>query len=124
MYEEMYIPLPDQEAYLERIGLARDEDLPATKETLHKLILAHLTHVPFENLDVYEKNLCPDLTVQGLFDKIVTNRRGGYCFEMNGIFYTLLQAVGYTCYPVIGRVLRGRTYNPNPTHRGSLVELP
>ena len=79
MFEEYYAPLPDRDAYLERIGL-KGETLPPTAETLHRLISAHLATVPFENLDVYEKGLCPDLRVQGLFDKLVTYRRGGSCF--------------------------------------------
>ena len=83
MYEELYAPLPDRAAYLERIGL-RDEPMPLNAETLHKLMYAHLTHVPFENLDVLEKHMTPDLGIEALFDKIVVRRRGGYCFELGG----------------------------------------
>lgn len=123
MYEELYAPLPDKEAYLERIGLL-GAALPHTAETLHKLIYANLTHIPFENLEVYEDNACPNLSIEGLFNKIIVRRRGGYCFELNGLFCALLEALGFTCYQVIGRVLHGRTFIPNPTHRGTVVELP
>lgn len=123
MFEELYAPLPDKAAYLERIGM-KDEALPLNAETLHRLMYAHLTHVPFENLDVFEKHITPDLAVEALFDKIVTRRRGGYCFEQNGLFCALLEALGFTCYPVIGRVIRGPGYIPNPSHRGTVVTLP
>lgn len=122
MFEEYYAPLPDKEAYLERIGL-KGEELPPTAETLHRLVSAQLAHVPFENLDVYEKRLCPDLSIQGLFDKIVTRRRGGYCFELNGLFQKLLEALGYSCYSVVMRGLRGGSI-AYPAHRGLIVELP
>ena len=122
MFEEYYAPLPDREAYLERIGL-QGEALPPTAETLHRLICAQLSHVPFENLDVWAKQLCPDLGVAALFDKIVTRRRGGYCFELNGLFEKLLTALGYRCYSVVVRILRGETI-PYPAHRGLVVELP
>ncbi len=122
MFEEYYAPLPDKDAYLERIGL-KGETLPPTAETLHRLISAHLAAVPFENLDVYEKGLCPDLRVQGLFDKLVTYRRGGYCFELNGLFQKLLEALGYRCCSVVMRGVRGDSI-AYPAHRGLVVELP
>ena len=123
MFEEYYAPLPDKAAYLRRIGLV-NKQYPLCAETLHTLIRAHLTHVPFENLDVCEKHICPDLAIEALFDKIVTRRRGGYCFEMNGLFYTLLQAMGFDCYPVIGRIIAGRDGIPAPCHRGTIVCVP
>ena len=122
MFEEYYAALPDREAYLARIGL-QGEALPPTAETLHRLICAQLAHVPFENLDVYERGLCPELGVPALFDKIVTRRRGGYCFELNGLFQKLLEALGYRCCSVVVRILRGETV-PYPAHRGLIVELP
>ena len=122
MFEEYYAPLPDRDAYLARIGLA-GEELPPTAETLHRLVSAHLASIPFENLDVYEKALCPDLRVQALFDKLVTRRRGGYCFELNGLFQKLLEALGYDCYSIVMRGVRGGEV-AYPAHRGIVVELP
>lgn len=122
MFEEYYGPLPDRDAYLERIGL-RGEALPPTAETLHRLVSAHIASVPFENLDVYERGLCPDLSIQGLFDKIVVRRRGGYCFELNGLFQKLLEALGYSCYSVVMRGLREGSI-AYPAHRGLVVSLP
>ena len=122
MFEEYYTPLPDKDAYLERIGL-KEEALPPTADTLHRLISAQLANIPFENLDVFEKRLCPDLRIEALFDKIITRRRGGYCFELNGLFQKLLEALGYDCYSIVMHGLRGGSV-AYPAHRGIIVRLP
>ena len=122
MYSALTEPLPDLSAYLRRIGI--DEDtLEPTKENLDRLIRAHLTHVPFENITVYREGACPDLAVPALFDKIVTRRRGGYCFELNGLFYALLQAAGYDVYPVACRIRYGFDMIRPLSHRASVVTI-
>jgi N-hydroxyarylamine O-acetyltransferase len=89
--------------YLERIGLdpehirAGDRDV----ETLARLQRAHVTSVPFENLAIVgdpfgdEPGAGVTLAVEALFEKIVERRRGGYCFELNGLFTVLLESLGY-----------------------------
>ncbi|MEV0902337.1 arylamine N-acetyltransferase [Actinoplanes sp. NPDC049802] len=86
----------DVTAYLDRIGAA-----PAA--SLHDLHRAHLTTVPFENLDIHRDeriSLDPD----DLFDKIVRRRRGGFCYELNGLFALLLEQLGHTVTRVAARV--------------------
>ncbi|MFG2922140.1 arylamine N-acetyltransferase [Streptomyces sp. NPDC048305] len=80
------------EAYLERIGAA--EPLPPDADTLHELQLRHLMTVPFENLSVH---LGEDIVLEErrLVDKIVTEHRGGFCYELNGAFAALLRALGF-----------------------------
>ena len=82
----------DIPAYLERIGL--DGPLDLSLDTLRGLHLAHLYSVPFENLDI---QLGRPLSLDGaaLFDKVVTRRRGGLCFELNGLFCALLRELGF-----------------------------
>jgi N-hydroxyarylamine O-acetyltransferase len=82
----------DVKAYLERINY-RGSLLP-TLETLRDLQLSHLLSVPFENLSIHanEPVLLQD---KSLFDKIVLHRRGGFCYELNGLFATLLRQLGY-----------------------------
>lgn len=78
--------------YLERIGLALP--LPADAESLRRLQLAHMLHVPFENLDIaLGRPIRLGLTT--LYDKIVTRRRGGFCYELNGLFAWLLDDLGF-----------------------------
>lgn len=82
----------DVAAYLERIRYTGD--VTPTLETLRALHLAHLRAVPFENLDIIlgrPLSLAPDR----LFDKIVRRRRGGFCYELNGLFAILLRELGF-----------------------------
>ena len=121
MSEELYEPLPDVSAYLERIGVKKRNE--PTSGFLDELIFAHQCSVPFDDLDVYEHALVPSLGIPDLFDKIVIRKRGGYCFELNGLFAALLRALGYDVQPCMARVL----FRPNPypliTHRANIVTI-
>jgi N-hydroxyarylamine O-acetyltransferase len=121
MYEELSAPLPDRKKYLERIGLT--DDLKPSLETLDKLIFAQLCSVPFENLDVYDAGAEIPLEIDALFDKIVTRRRGGYCFELNALFMSLLKSIGFECYPVMVRVVWKATGYMPITHRAGIVAI-
>ena len=88
--------------YLERINF--EGEAKPDVETLTRLVWAHHITVPFENLDVCDANLVPNLNIDALFEKVITRRRGGYCFEMNAIFAALLKAVGYEVLPCIAKV--------------------
>jgi N-hydroxyarylamine O-acetyltransferase len=79
-------------AYLERINY--HGPLAPTAETLRDLHLAHLLAVPFENLSIHARQ--PIVLEDGaLFTKIVEGRRGGFCYEANGLFAALLRALGF-----------------------------
>ncbi|WP_393058049.1 arylamine N-acetyltransferase [Streptomyces sp. LN549] len=80
------------DAYLERIGATRPSRPDAT--ALRELQLRHLTTVPFENLSIH---LGEDIVLEeeALLDKIVGDRRGGFCYEVNGAFAALLRALGF-----------------------------
>ena len=121
MFEELYEPLPDIDAYLERIGI--DRPRPATPEFLDELIYAHQLNVPFENLEVYERGQAVSLAKVDLFDKIVTRKRGGYCFELNGLFFSLLQQLGFDVQPSMARVLIRPNPHPAITHRATIVHF-
>jgi len=108
------------DAYLERIGYHGSREL--SRENLTVLIRKHLETVPFENLDCWPdgKPLSNDPEV--LFEKVVVRRRGGICFELNGLLYELLAALGYTCYSVAVRLPRpGRP--AAIVHQGVVVTL-
>jgi N-hydroxyarylamine O-acetyltransferase len=82
----------DTAAYLERIGY--DGVISPTVATLRALHLAHLRAVPFENLDIHLHRPIV-LEETSLFDKIVRRRRGGFCYELNGLFAALLRDLGF-----------------------------
>ena len=90
------------EAYLERIGYTGSREL--TGGTLDAVIRAHVSTVPFENLDPHDFGITPSLDEEDLYNKIVVNRRGGYCFELNTALHALLLAMGFDAYPVVVRI--------------------
>lgn len=122
MYDFLYESLPDPSRYLRRIGIYEDT-LSLTKETLDRLIYAHLTHIPFENLDIYDggRELC--LAPSALFEKVVVHQRGGYCFELNALFCQLLRELGFSVYPVAARVAWRKDHFPPLSHRMSIVVI-
>ena len=93
----------DVEAYLRRIQYdgARDPS-PATLRGLHR---QHLFTVPFENLDI-PLGTPIVLDPEYLFDKIVARKRGGFCYELNGLFHDLLAALGFQVQMLSARVGR------------------
>ncbi|HET6171507.1 MAG TPA: arylamine N-acetyltransferase [Gaiellales bacterium] len=96
---------PDLTAtYLERLGF---EAAPApTAEALARLHRAHLQRVPFENLDIH-LGVPIELDADAFADKVAVKRRGGFCFELNGAFASLLMALGFDV-----ELLEARVYSP------------
>ncbi len=89
---------------------------------LKKLQNSHLATFPFSNLGVLlHENLSLDLPV--LFERLVTNRRGGYCFEHNKILFEVLKYTGFQCDILLGRVLHNRNIDVPRTHRITRVSL-
>jgi arylamine N-acetyltransferase len=107
------------DGYLERIGYKGP--LGNTYETLAGLQEAHLKSVPYENLDVmYGRPL--SLEIPDLYKKIVINKRGGYCFELNALFRWLLLELGFTVTSYMARFLRDETGIPMRRHHILKVE--
>jgi N-hydroxyarylamine O-acetyltransferase len=79
-------------AYLQRINYRGS--LAPTAQTLRELQLAHLLTVPFENLSIHSEQPII-LDDDALFEKIVASRRGGFCYELNGLFAALLRELGF-----------------------------
>jgi N-hydroxyarylamine O-acetyltransferase len=93
----------DVKAYLERIRY--DGPLRRDAATLAALHRAHLLAIPYENLDV-QFGRAVTTSVPQIFDKIVLRRRGGWCYEMNGLFGWALQELGFKVTRCAGAVLR------------------
>lgn len=109
-------------AYLQRINY--EGALEPNSETLRALHLAHLISVPFENLDVHlDRPIVLDLAT--LFDKIVTCGRGGFCYELNGLFASLLKNLGFAVTYLSASDARGNgVYGPDFDHLCLHVQSP
>jgi N-hydroxyarylamine O-acetyltransferase len=94
----------DLDAYRRRIGLAGP--LAPTRECLASLIEHHAAAIPFENIEVLARRV-PQLDLSGLQDKMVRQRRGGYCFEQNTLFRCVLQAAGFEARAMEARIRSG-----------------
>ena len=111
----------DIDAYLDRIGYRGP--LTPTAETLRALQVAHLQAVPFENLSIHARQPIV-LDDESLFDKVVARRRGGFCYELNGLFAALLRALGFRVSMLSAAVARGDgTFSPEFDHMALLVTL-
>ncbi|MBK5245340.1 MAG: arylamine N-acetyltransferase [Eubacteriaceae bacterium] len=110
----------DIPAYFERIGYTGDGEVSI--ETLKGLHTAHVMNVPFENIDGFNKKPI-SLDLDDLFEKIVTNKRGGYCFEMNGLFSFLLETLGFRVSNLFARVWHNGFEQSGKTHQVLLVEI-
>jgi len=110
----------DVAAYLDRINYTEPRE--PTTATLRALQRAHLLAVPFENLDINPAGRPLDLSVDALFDKVVRRRRGGFCYELNGLFGALLAELGYDVTLVSARVARpDGTFGPEFDHLALVV---
>jgi len=83
---------------------------------------AHISSFPFSNLGVLlHENL--SLKSQLLFDRVITNKRGGYCFEHNKIFFEVLNSLGFGCEIILARVLYNQDIDVPRTHRITRVSF-
>jgi len=89
--------------YLERVGLSGP--LTPNLVSLRALHRAHLTSIPYENLDV-QFGRPVTIEIPAIYEKIVVNKRGGWCYEMNGIFGWALKELGFRVTRVTGSVMR------------------
>jgi len=105
----------DLAAYFRRTGYTGP--VSPTLDALNGIMRAHVETIPFENLDVLRERGI-DLSEEALQQKLVTDNRGGYCFEQNGLLLLVLQGIGFQVTPLSARVRyqRPRDYTPARTH--------
>jgi len=106
--------------YLERIHF--DLETNPTKEVLFALQRNHLLYIPFENLDIhYGRKII--LGIENSFQKIIINKRGGFCYELNSLFNELLKLIGFDTILISGRVYNNETYGKEFDHMAIVVNL-
>ena len=92
--------------YFERIAYTGTTDL--SPETLFAIHRAHAFSIPFENLALFDTSLNHDqpvkLDAQSLTNKLIHQRRGGYCYETNGLLALVLEQLGFNVTRLVGRV--------------------
>jgi N-hydroxyarylamine O-acetyltransferase len=111
----------DVHAYLRRINYhGPTNPAPTTLRALH---VAHLRSVPFENLSIHAAEPIV-LNDEALFEKIVGRRRGGFCYEANGLFAALLRALGFKVSMLSAEVAReDGSYSPPFDHMALMVTV-
>jgi len=108
----------DTDLYLKRIGLEKEGP---SLQFLKKLHRNHLLSIPFENLDIHYKKRI-ELKPKNIFEKLMGNR-GGFCFELNGIFLLLLKSLGFNCWYVSSEVKLKDNWSPEFDHIMIVVNL-
>ena len=111
----------DAQLYLDRINY--HGPLAPTAETLRQLQVAHLLTVPFENLSIHAREPIV-LEDDALFEKIVNRRRGGFCYELNGLFAALLRALGFKVVMLSAQVANAEgEFSRDFDHMALMIEL-
>ncbi|MBO5671141.1 MAG: arylamine N-acetyltransferase, partial [Clostridia bacterium] len=102
------------EAFLARIGLT-GTPVTHTKEFLGAVQNACVLSIPYENLDILDGKPL-SLKAEDIYRKIVTEHRGGYCFELNALLHHMLAEMGFTVNSRFARYLRGESKIPFRRH--------
>jgi N-hydroxyarylamine O-acetyltransferase len=109
------------QTYLDRINY--DGPLEPTAEALRRLQVAHLLTVPFENLSIHAREPIV-LDDEALFQKIVSRGRGGFCYELNGLFAALLRDLGFEVVMLSAQVANADgQFSPDFDHMALMVTI-
>ena len=112
----------DIKDYVNRINY--QGDLIPNLRVLKQLQEAHLLNVPFENLDIHYRTPI-ELDIDKIYHKVVEKGRGGFCYELNGLFYTLLTKIGFDCKIISARVYDSKKedFGKEYDHMAIIVKL-
>ena len=109
-------------AYLKRIGVSKAGKLNCSFDTLSLIHFAHVCAIPFENLDIHlGKKISID--TGDIYKKIVEKNRGGYCYEMNGLLYSILKEMGFEVNFLLARMMYGFNTIKHRSHQIILVKI-
>ena len=106
--------------YMKRIGI--DSNITVDLNSLVSLQKAHLTHIPYENYDSLEHKLT-SLNHKELYRKLITEHRGGICFELNGLYAWLLKSIGFDVKSHLSRYIIPEGEVHQRTHRVMTVTI-
>jgi len=107
--------------YLSRIGI--EKTAPYDVFFLKELHRRHLFTAPFENLSIHNNEKII-LDTENFFEKIIINKRGGFCYELNGLFYELITSLGFNSKMISARVFNKEGIpGPEFDHMALIVEI-
>jgi len=106
--------------YLNRINI--NQEIKPNLIDLKVLQKQHLLNIPFENFDIHS-NKKIELNISKIHDKIINNNRGGFCYELNGLFYELLKEIGFDVKIISARVYSAGKYGPEYDHLAIIVSI-
>ena len=109
--------------FLEHIGIDPHTGPELTVDFLGRVQTNCVTHIAYENLDILA-GIPIDLSPDSLYEKIVVRKRGGYCFELNGLLTCMLREMGFTVSERFARYLRGEPEIPMRRHRVCVAHMP
>ncbi|PKG41555.1 arylamine N-acetyltransferase family protein [Psychroflexus sp. MES1-P1E] len=111
----------DISQYLKRIDFQGATSID--EDVLFKLQKKHLLNIPFENLDIhYGKKI--NLSIDEIYQKIIIDKRGGFCYELNGLFHYLLKQIGFNAKLISARVhTKNGEYSPEYDHLAIIVNI-
>src|SRR5690348_9841310 len=113
-----------------RFLLEQQDILPEpTPETLREIQYRFVTSIPFETLSLrLTQERAVDISLEGIFDRVVNKHRGGWCFSLNCLLYNLLKEIGFAAQPTVGRMCKPLKYGDpivfgGMTHRVTIVKF-
>lgn len=106
-------------SYFKRIGYCGSRAL--TIENLNELHERHVFSIPFEGINAYT-NAPVKLDFESIFKKLILKNRGGYCYEMNGLFYSALTYLGFDVKLHLAEVVyNGAAFRSRPPRHAILL---
>lgn len=115
------LTVAETERYLQRIGYAGG--ITPGLENLKALMLCQLKSIPYETVRLHRTGAVPDLSMETLYRLMIEEGKGGYCFELNKLFFDLLLALGYKVRPAFARSIDTPGQTDPINHRASIVAL-
>ncbi|WP_430411605.1 arylamine N-acetyltransferase family protein [Kordia sp.] len=111
----------DISKYLKRIDFHGATNID--ENVLFELQRKHLLNIPFENLDIhYGRKI--NLSINEIYQKIVIHKRGGFCYELNGLFHHFLKQIGFNAKLISARVhTKNGAYSPDYDHLAIIVNI-
>jgi len=106
--------------YLKRINYSGE--ITPSIEVLNRLQYSHLMTIPFENIDIQTK---VNIELENSYNKIVNNKRGGFCYELNYSFYQLLKEIGFEVKMISARVFSNEdnVFGPEYDHMALIATI-